>query len=99
MTDADDWKGGKALMWNGNVYKDPASGGILGFIHMEFSDPRPVRPRSLVSACAARTLNATGQSRVTLSLQKEHLKSSPWAMPGGKQPNIRPNTAGSQARS
>jgi hypothetical protein len=41
VTDADDWKGGKALMWIGNVYKDQASGGILGFIHMEFSDPRP----------------------------------------------------------
>ena len=41
VTDADDWKGGKALMWIGNVFKDQASGGILGFIHMEFSDPRP----------------------------------------------------------
>ena len=27
-----------------------------------------------VSVCAARTLNATGQPRVTLSLQKEHLR-------------------------
>ena len=41
VTDADDWKGGKALMWIGNVFKDVASGGILAFIHMEFSDPRP----------------------------------------------------------
>ena len=41
VTDADGWKGGKALMWIGNVYKDQASGGILGFIHMEFTDPRP----------------------------------------------------------
>lgn len=41
VTDADGWTGGKALQWIGNVYKDNASGGILGFIHMEFSDPRP----------------------------------------------------------
>eukprot|EP00935_MAST-01C_sp_MAST-1C-sp1_P001994 g1994.t1 len=40
VTDADSWHGGKALMWIGNVYRDD-SGGILGFIHMEFSDPRP----------------------------------------------------------
>ena len=36
-------------------------------------------------------LNATCQSRVTLSLQKEHSsKSRLWATPGGKEPNIRP---------
>ena len=31
-------------------------------------------PSFRVSACAARTLNATGTSRVTLSLQNEHLR-------------------------
>eukprot|EP00729_Bicosta_minor_P010044 gene10044-22020_t len=40
VNDADDWHGGKALQWIGNVYKDPGSDGILGFIHMEFTDPR-----------------------------------------------------------
>ena len=45
---------------------------------------RPTR----VLVCAARTLNATGQSRVTLSLQKEHSsKSRLWATPGEKEPN------------
>jgi hypothetical protein len=34
VSDADDWHGGKALMWAGNVYKDPDSAGILVFIHM-----------------------------------------------------------------
>ena len=43
-----------------------------------------------VSACAARTLNATGQSRVTLSLQQEHLRAVCGPVPGGKQPHIRP---------
>ena len=42
-----------------------------------------------VSVCAARTLNVTGQSRVTLSLQLEHLKSSLWATAGGNEPNTR----------
>ena len=42
------------------------------------------------SVCAARTLNATGQSRVTLSFAAVGaLKSSLWAMPGEKEPNIR----------
>ena len=34
-------------------------------------NPRPSSPFR-VSVCAARTLNATGQSRVTLSLRQEH---------------------------
>ena len=30
VTDADDWKGGKALMWIGNVYKDHPAAGFWG---------------------------------------------------------------------
>ena len=41
---------------------------------------------------AARTLNTVGQYRVILSRQVGALKSSLWAMPGGKEPNIRPKT-------
>jgi hypothetical protein len=41
VRDDGNWTGGKALMWIGNVYKDVSSGGILAFIHMEFTDPRP----------------------------------------------------------
>ena len=37
-----------------------------------------------VLVCAARTLNATGQARVTLSPRYEQFKSGPWAAPGGK---------------
>ena len=48
--------------------------------------PAPFR----VPVCAARTLNVTGQSRVTLSLQLEHAKSSLFATAGGNEPNIRP---------
>ena len=38
-----------------------------------------------VSTCAARTLNATVQCRVTLSRWWGALKSSPWATAGGKR--------------
>ena len=44
----------------------------------------PSSPITRVLVCAARTLNATGQPRVTLSLRSEHFKSSLWAMAGGK---------------
>ena len=38
-----------------------------------------------VSVCAARTLNATGPSRVTLSLRQGHLRAACGATPGGKK--------------
>ena len=42
---------------------------VLGLPLLQASSSRPVPPQNRVSACAARTLNTTGQSRVTLSLQ------------------------------
>ena len=44
------------------------------------SCPEPFR----VPVCAARALSAAGQSRVTLSLRQEHVKSGLWPTPGGK---------------
>ena len=38
----------------------------------------------------ARTLNAEGQSRVTLSRRSEHLRAACLATAGGKGPEIRP---------
>ena len=43
-------------------------------------------------------LNATGQSRVTLSLRQAHLKSSLCAAARGKRPEFRPNTSQASPR-
>ena len=58
--------------------------------------PVPAPTRDFV--LAARTLkphSLPGQPRVTLSLRKEHFKSSLRAVPGGKEPNMRPKTRSS----
>ena len=47
----------------------------------------PVQPEPFrVSVCAACTLNATGQSRVTLSLRQEQLRASCGSRQEGKGP-------------
>ena len=53
------------------------------------------RPAAIFLAlpCAERTLNATDQSRVTLSLRQEHVKSSLCAAAGGERPDFRPKTS------
>ena len=48
----------------------------------------PVQSINRAPLFAARTLNATGQYRVTLCAVRE-LKSRLWATAGGKEPNIR----------
>ena len=58
----------------------------------------PVPAPTRVFVLAARTLkprSLPGQLRVTLSLRKEHFKSSLRAVPGGKEPNMRPKTRSS----
>ena len=53
--------------------------------------PVPAPTRGFVLAALTLKPNSLpGQPRVTLSLRKEHVKSSLRAMPGGKEPNIRP---------
>ena len=64
--------------------------------HEPVARPVPAPTRGFV--LAARTLkphSLPGQPRVTLSLRKEHFKSSLRAVPGGKEPNMRPKTRSS----
>ena len=53
---------------------------------------RWVHPQFRASLCAARTLNATGQPRVTLSPRRGHLRAACQPRFGGKGPEIRPKT-------
>ena len=46
-------------------------------------------PLSRVSACAARTINATGHSRAALVAAVGALQSGLWPLPGGKEPHTR----------
>ena len=43
-----------------------------------------VQPQTRVLVCAARSLNPTGRSRVTLSARKEHLRAACGPTTGGK---------------
>ena len=59
--------------------------------HTVLSKFRPVQPQTRVPLFVARTLNATGQLRATLSLQQEMFyNSSLRATAGGKGADIRP---------
>ena len=60
--------------------------------------PRPVPPHTRVSACAARTLNAMGQSRVTLSPREEHLRASCRPRQGRERSEMRPKRFSQAAR-
>ena len=46
-------------------------------------------PLSRVSACAARTINVTGQPRAALVAAVGALQSGLWPLPGGKEPHTR----------
>ena len=54
--------------------------------------PGPSRAKFRAPRFAARTLNAAGQCRVTLSLRQREVKSSLWGTAGGKGAEIRPKT-------
>ena len=61
------------------------------------AEQRPVQSSFRVSLCAARTLNATGQCRVTLSLRQEHLRAGCGPRQEESGPEIRPKSSSQAA--